>query len=174
MVRPRFGVSAWLFLGSPPSRAPSGAPGCAFWAPGQGTRCPGSGAGRDPALGGVSLPLWGEGPQPSPPSREGTTPLTLTLNLTPKGSTTRRARQRRQTKQLQHHHHPSASRRRDRRLPPSTCPRTSHRKHRIRPATCGRHDSTVERPPGPTAISPPGLRFYNLPATTADYNRKSR
>jgi hypothetical protein len=45
--------------------------------------------------------------QPSPPSREGTTPLTLALNPTPKGSTTRRARQTRQTRQLQlqHHHH---------------------------------------------------------------------
>jgi hypothetical protein len=45
------------------------------------------------------------GPQPSPPSREGTTPLTLALNLPPKGSTTRRATQRRQRRHLQHHQH---------------------------------------------------------------------
>ena len=33
--------------------------------------------------------LWGEqAPQPNPPSREGTTPLTLTPDITPKGSTT--------------------------------------------------------------------------------------
>ena len=47
--------------------------------------------------------------------------------------------------------------------PPSTCPRTSPREHRIRPATCGRHDSTVERPPGPTTASPRGLHFYTQP-----------
>jgi hypothetical protein len=51
-------------------------------------------------------PLWGEGPQTSPPSREGTTPLTLAPNLTPKEeSTIWRAGQRRQTRQLQHHQH---------------------------------------------------------------------
>jgi hypothetical protein len=57
----------------------------------------------------------------------------------------------------QHVPHPSASQRRDRRLPPSTCPRTPLHRHRIRPATCGRHDTTVERPPGPTTTSPADL-----------------
>jgi hypothetical protein len=56
----------------------------------------------------VTPQQWGEGPQPSPPSREGTTPLALIPNPTPKGSTTYNMAsrgQRRQTRQLQHHQH---------------------------------------------------------------------